>query len=63
VTRLARPFIVTEQTAPATPPAGTTVIYVLADGLVYAKDDAGVVTQLSNVAGGTSDELKAWALA
>ena len=38
-----------EGAAAATPSAGQSVIYVKADGLVYAKDDAGVETLLSNV--------------
>jgi len=42
-----------EQAAPSTPASGHTVIYPKSDGLIYAKDDAGVETKLSNVAGAT----------
>lgn len=52
MTVTARPVVVTEQPAAATPSPNTVVIYAKADGFVYAKDDAGVETMLSNSAGG-----------
>jgi len=36
--------------APSTPASGKVVIYPKTDGLIYAKDDAGTETKLSNVA-------------
>lgn len=36
-----------EQTAPPTPSAGSVVLYVLADGHLYAKDDTGTERRLS----------------
>jgi hypothetical protein len=39
----------TEQTAPATPASGKVRVYVLADGKVYGKDDAGTATLLGNL--------------
>jgi len=41
-----------EAAAPGTPSANQSVVYVKSDGLFYGKDDAGVETMLSNVAGG-----------
>jgi hypothetical protein len=42
-----------EIAAPSTPASATAVIYPKSDGLWYGKDDAGVETALSNVAGST----------
>jgi hypothetical protein len=42
-----------EIAAPSTPASGYTSIYTKSDGLWYGKDDAGVETALSNVAGAT----------
>ena len=39
----------TEGTAPATPDAGTVVLYAKADGKLYMKDAAGVETDLSDI--------------
>ena len=47
-------IIVTEGDAPATPAAGTRVIYAKADGF-YSKDDAGVETGMVGVKGDTGD--------
>ncbi len=43
------PIRIPETSAPATPSANTTVIYVKADGFVYSKDDGGTETQLGGV--------------
>lgn len=42
-----------EGTAPATPAAGMVVAYAKTDGLLYAKDDAGVETPLGGGGGGS----------
>lgn len=57
MTRTARPIVVTEQAAPATPAAGTVAIYAKSDGIVYQKDDAGVETSLAGGGGTTSSGL------
>jgi hypothetical protein len=41
-----------EVAAPATPAAGTVVVYAKADGLLYSKDDAGAETLVSGGVGG-----------
>lgn len=43
----------TEVAAPSTPAAGEVIVYAKSDGLVYAKDDAGTETALSNAASGS----------
>lgn len=40
-------LIASEGAAPATPAAGTVVLYAKTDGLLYSKDDAGAETPLS----------------
>jgi len=45
----------TEETAPDTPPSGKVVMYAKADGLMYAKDDAGTETLLSNAVSGITE--------
>jgi hypothetical protein len=46
-------LITSEGAAPATPAAGTVVVYAKADGQMYSKDDAGVETALGVGGGGT----------
>ena len=41
--------IYAEGAAPATPASGTVIVYAKTDGLIYAKDDAGVETLLGGV--------------
>lgn len=43
-----------EQAAPGTPASGKVVLYPKTDGLLYAKDDAGVETKVSGFSSGTS---------
>jgi len=45
-------LLLNEGAAPSTPAAAKVAVYAKADGQVYSKDDAGVETQLGNVAGG-----------
>lgn len=45
-------MIFNEGAAQATPSTGKVTVYAKADGLIYGKDDAGLETALSNVAGG-----------
>lgn len=44
--------IFAEGSAPATPDAGTVIIYAKTDGLMYSKDDGGVETGMSGGVGG-----------
>jgi len=46
-----------EQATPATPEAGTVVLYAKADGLLYLKGDDGVEKSVRPVGGGTGDLL------
>jgi len=44
-------IIISKGTAAATPSAGKVTLYAKTDGLLYAKDDAGVETILNNASG------------
>jgi len=46
--KVMKEIVVAEQTAPATPPANFAVLYALADGRFYSKDDAGNVYPVSD---------------
>lgn len=46
-------LIAAEGAAPATPAAGTVVMYAKTDGLLYSKDDAGAETPLGGGGGGS----------
>jgi len=50
----------TEAAAPSTPASGEVITYAKADGLMYAKDDAGVETALSNSGGGSVATDSIW---
>ncbi len=39
-------------TDPPTPPSGEEIIYAKTDGKVYRKNSSGLVTEMTNVAGG-----------
>jgi hypothetical protein len=39
--------VTVEQSEPATPATGVVVVYAMADGHLYAKDDTGTVRKLS----------------
>ena len=47
-------LIAAEGAAPATPAAGTVVMYAKTDGLLYSKDDAGAETALGVAGGGVA---------
>ena len=60
-TRSARPLLIPEQTAPATPPAGWVYVYAKADGRAYLKDDVGAEVPLGGAVVDTDDiEFMAW---
>lgn len=46
-------LLMAEGAAPATPAAGTVRLYAKADGMLYAKDDAGTETPLGGGSGGS----------
>jgi hypothetical protein len=46
------PLILSEISAPGTPPSGKVYVYAKTDGKIYRKDDTGTEAELSGTGGG-----------